>query len=145
MASAGEVLRALTEAIIPGTDVDETIGAAEIQAETFVAHYLDFVQEGLTEALPLLLDDLAAQVQPGTTFVSLSPADRLEVLRKLGEHEVAELRDLADILVALTLAAYYGEWTGQDASGAVVARPVGWELLGFPGPVDGHRRLLRRS
>lgn len=144
MASAGEVLRALTEAIIPGTDVDETIGAAEIQAEVFVAHYLDFVRDGLTDALPLLLDDLAAQLRPDAIFIELTPAERLEVLRRLGEHEVPELRDLADLLVALTLAAFYGEWTGQDADGALVARPVGWELAGFPGPVDGHRGLLRR-
>jgi hypothetical protein len=145
MASAGETLRALAEAIIPGVDVDETVGAAEVQAEAFIAHYLEFMQPGLTEALPVLLDGLAAEARPDTAFVDLPPDDRLGVLKMLGEHDVPELRDLADILVALTFAAFYGEWTGQDSDGALVARPVGWELVGYPGPVDGHPGLLRRQ
>lgn len=144
MASAGETLRALAEAIIPGVDVDETVGAAEIQAEAFLAHYLEFLQPGMTEALPVLLDGLAAEARPDTSFIDLNPDERLAVLRRLGEHDVPELRDLADILIALTLAAFYGEWSGQDSEGALVARPVGWELVGFPGPVDGYPDLLRR-
>jgi gluconate 2-dehydrogenase subunit 3-like protein len=144
MASAGETIRALASSIIPGVDVDETIGAAEIQAEAFIAHYLDFVQPGLADALPVLFDGLVAEARPDASFVDLEPAERLEILKRLGEHEVAELRDLADILVALTVAAFYGEWSGQDSDGALVARPVGWELVGFPGPVDGHPNLLRR-
>lgn len=145
MASPGETIRALAEAIIPGVDVDETIGAAEIQAESFIAHYLEFVQPGLTDALPVILDGLASEDRPDSLFVELDPAERLAVLRRLGEHEVAELRDLADLLLALTFAAFYGEWSGQDESGRLVERPVGWELVGFPGPVDGYPNLLRRS
>lgn len=145
MASAGESLRALAEAIIPGVDVDETVGAPEIQAEAFIAHYLEFVQPGLTEALPVLLDGLAAEIRADAAFTDLAPGARLDVLRRLGEHDVSELRDLADLLLALTLAAFYGEWTGQDEHGALVARPVGWELVGFPGPVAGYPELLRRS
>jgi hypothetical protein len=144
MASAGETLRALAEAIIPGVDVDETVGAAEIQAEAFIAHYLELIQPGLPEALPVLFDGLAAEARPDTNFTDLAPDERLAVLKRLGEHEVAELRDLADILLTLTLAAFYGEWSGQDEDGVLVARPVGWELVGFPGPVDGYPDLLRR-
>lgn len=139
-----ETLRALVEAIVPGPPEDDTIGAADVGAGQFVAHYLDFLMPGLGEALPSLLDAQASEVRPGAAFVGLDREDRRLVLRRLSESEVPEMRQLGDLLVVLTLGAFFGEWTGQDEAGRVVRRPVGWDLTGWPGPVPGARSLLRR-
>jgi hypothetical protein len=141
---ASETLRALAEAVLPGPPEDDTIGAADVGAEQFVAHYLDFLMPGLAAGIEPLLDSLASDGAPGATFRGLEPEARRGVLRRLSESDSPEMRRLGDLLIVLVVGAYFGEWTGQDADGLVVRRPVGWELTGWPGPTEGVRALLRR-
>lgn len=143
MPSARETLRALAETVVPGTPDDPTPGAASIEAERFLAHYLDFVMPGLAKQAAGLLDELAAARRPRSTFASLGRADRQAVLDHLADNDISEMRDLGTLLTALSIAAVYGEWSGQDAEGNVVRRPLGWELTGWQGPRSGVRSLLR--
>jgi hypothetical protein len=143
MAAADLTLRALAETVVPGPPHDETLGAAEIESERFIAHYLETVIPGLTDGVVTMLDGMATELRGGSAFADLSIDDRGAVLRKLCTHEVADLRDLGDLLVVLSMAAVYGEWSGLDAEGELTRIPLGWELTGWPGPSEGVRALLR--
>lgn len=145
MPSAGETLRALADTVVPGPPDDPTPGAASIEAERFLAHYLDFVEPGLTSRACALLDRLASDRRIDASFASLPRPDREGVLRAMAEHEDQERRDLATLLCTLAVAAVYGEWSGQDADGALVRRPLGWELTGWRGPRPGVRSLMRAT
>lgn len=144
MAEADRTLRAVSETIIPGPPGDEAFGASEIEAERFLAHYLESVIPGLSEGVATILDGMAAERKEGSTFADLSFGDRASVLQALASHEVADLRDLGDLLIVLSLAAVYGEWSGLDSNGELTRVPLGWELTGWPGPSEGERSLLRR-
>ncbi len=100
---------------------------------------------GLSGTVATLLDDLAAERKPGSSFIALQRADRESIFHAMSGHEAAPMRDLATLLAGLALAAVYGEWSGQDADGRVVRTPLGWELTGFRGPRRGVRSLLRSS
>ena len=143
MSPAGETLRALADTVVPGPPDDPTPGGASIEAERFIQHYLDFVEPGLAQSSCALLDRLASDVRAGAAFSSLARNDRLAVLSMLTEHELQERRDLGSLLRSLAIAAVYGEWSGQDAAGNLVRRPLGWELTGWEGPRPGRRSLLR--
>ena len=145
MAAADATLRALAETVVPGPPHDESFGAAEIEAERFIAHYLDSLIPGLADGVVTILDGLAAERRPDTAFASLSLDERAAVLRRLTSHEVQDLRELGDLLLALSLAAVYGEWSGLDEHGALTREPLGWELTGWPGPAEGYPALLRRK
>lgn len=142
MPSAGETLRALADTVVPGPPDDPTPGAASIEAERFLEHYLEFVEPGLCERACALLDRLASDRRIDATFASLPRHDREAILRGETEHELPERRDLAALLTTLTIAAVYGEWSGQDPEGNVVRRPLGWELTGWTGPRAGVRSLM---
>lgn len=143
MGDAARTLRALAETLVPGPPHDATLGAPDIEAERFVAHYLEVVIPGLSEGVATILDGLAAEVRGGAPFADLSLDERAAVLERLSAHEVADLRELADLLMSLAIAAVYGEWSGQDESGRLVDRPLGWDLTGWPGPSDGYPALMR--
>jgi hypothetical protein len=143
MEEPGRTLRALAETVVPGMPDDPTMGAAEIEAERFISHYLDLLLPGLADGVVPLLDGLAAEERPETTFADLEPGLRARVLERLATHEVADLRELGDALLVLSVAAVYGEWSGQDADGELIREPLGWDLTGWPGPVDGVRSLMR--
>jgi hypothetical protein len=98
---------------------------------------------GLSGTVATLLDDLASARKPGASYVSLTRDDREAIYEQMSKHESAEMRDLASLLGALVIAAVYGEWSGQDADGRVVRRPLGWELTGFRGPRRGVPTLLK--
>jgi hypothetical protein len=142
VASAEETLRALADVVVPGPPDDPTPGAAGVEAERFISHYLDVAMPGLAGQVPALLDELASVRRPGVAFAALRRVDREAVLEGLADHPVPEMRELATLLVALSIASVYGEWSGQDADGAIVRRPLGWELTGWPGPRDAVRSLL---
>lgn len=144
MATADRTLRAVAETIVPGPPHDETLGAAEIEAERFLAHYLEGLIPGLAEGVATILDGLAAERAPGSAFADLSLDVRAAVIEGLCSHEMEDLRDLGDLLVVLSTAAVYGEWSGLDADGELTRVPLGWELSGWPGPTDGVRSLLRK-
>lgn len=145
MSSPDRTLRALAETVVPGPPHDDTFGAAEIEAERFIAHYLETLIPGLAEGVVMILDGVAAERKPETAFTDLSLEDRAWVLERLATHEVADLRELGDLLIVLSIAAVYGEWSGLDADGELTRSPLGWDLTGWPGPVDGVRPLLRRT
>jgi hypothetical protein len=144
MATADETLRALAETVVPGPPHDDTLGAAEIQAEGFIAHYLESVIPGLSEGVTTILDGMATETREGAAFAQLSLEERAAVLRRLCEHEMQDLRELGDLLLALSLASVYGEWSGLDANGELTRAPLGWELTRWPGPADGYPSLLRK-
>jgi hypothetical protein len=144
VADVDRTLRAVSETIIPGPPVDPSFGAPEIEAERFLAHYLETVLPGLADAVATLLDQMAAERAPETAFADLSAEARAAVIQALASHEVADLRDLGDLLVVLSLAAVYGEWSGLDSNGELSRVPLGWELTGWPGPSEGERTLLRK-
>lgn len=127
-------LRAAVEVFVPGPPYDPTDGAGALGAHRFVADYLDYLVPGLSDGLPALLDQIAAERFDGAPFASLRLSEREVVLESLEHHEVAQLRDLPELLAVLTIGATYGEWSGTDESGALVHRPWGWEQTGFPGP-----------
>lgn len=140
---AAATLLAVAEVFVPGLESDPTPGAPEIAADRFLSHYLEMVMPGLAEGVPSLLDQLAGEAYEGRRFADLSLDQRAAVLDRIRSHELADLRPLPDLLAVLTLAAVYGEWTGQDEEGRLVRRPIGWDLTGFPGPTGGDPTLLR--
>jgi hypothetical protein len=140
---ARATLRAAAEVFVPGTPDDPTPGAADVGAERFIAHYLDFVLPGLADGVPALLDGTAAAMFDGRRFAALAVGERARVLDAVSEHEVAELREIPALLGLLTVAAVYGEWTGTNDDGALVRQPLGWALTGSDGPVRARPRLMR--
>jgi hypothetical protein len=138
-------LRAAAEVFVPGPPHDATPGAADVEAERFIAHYLDLLIPGLSRGATDLLDELAAQEFGGRAFAALSPDERGVVLDRLGDHEVAQLRELPAVLGLLSIAAVYGEWTGTDEEGRLSSVPLGWELTGFDGPTRARPTLLGGS
>lgn len=139
---AAAILRAVAEIFVPGiASSDPTPGAADVEADRFVSHYLDFLVPGLEMGLPALLDGLAAQ-RYARTFLELTLDERTAVVESLEEHPIEPVRELPVLLGVLAVAAVYGEWTGQDAEGALIRRPLGWELTGFDGPSRGRPHLL---
>lgn len=139
---AAETLRAAAEVFVPGPPHDPTPGAADVAAELFISHYLDYLVPGLAAGVPSLLDQLAGEHFDGRRFVELDLEQRALVLELLGEHSVEQLRELPVLIGALAVAAVYGEWTGQDADGNLVRAPIGWRMTGFDGPSRGRPGLL---
>lgn len=140
---AARTLRAAAEVFVPGPPHDPTPGAADVEADRFIAHYLDFVLPGLAAGVPELLDGLARE-RTGRAFADATLEERAAVLDALEGHEIEQLRELPALIGLLTVAAVYGEWTGQDADGALVREPLGWRLAGFDGPVRARPHLMRR-
>ena len=128
-AGAARTLRAAAEVFVPS---DETFGAADIEADRFIAHYLDFVMPGLAELIPSILDEAT-----GGSFADAEPAERARVLATFDEHPEPMLRDLPRLLALLTLGAVYGAWSGQDEAGELVRDVLGWRATGFDGPSRG--------
>lgn len=111
--------RRILAAILPGIDEDATPGAADIGAERFVEHYLGAERLAeLCEMLDLSPDDDGASIRAQLGRL----ADRSPEIRHL---------------VGLAIAAVYGSWSGTDTNGALVTRPLGWDLAGFSGPARG--------
>jgi hypothetical protein len=98
---------------------------------------------GLSEGVATILDGIATELREGSAFVDLTLDERGAVIQRLTQHEVPDIRDLGDLLLALTLGAVYGEWSGLDADGELTRAPLGWELTGWPGPAEGYRSLMR--
>jgi len=144
MATAEETLRALAETVVPGPPHDDTLGAADINAEGFIGHYLESVIPGLSEGVATILDGMATEQRDGSAFVDLAIEERASVLQRLTQHEMQDLRELGDLLLALSLASVYGEWSGLDENGELTRAPLGWELTRWPGPADGYTQLLRK-
>lgn len=139
---AAATLRAAAEVFVPGSDRDATPGAADVSAELFISHYLDFMMPGLAEGVPGLLDETAIE-RFGAAFASLDLPQREQVLDVIAEHDVEALRDIPAALGILAVAAVYGEWTGQDAEGNLIRRPLGWQLARFDGPQRARPGLLQ--
>jgi hypothetical protein len=144
VAEVDRTLRAVAETVVPGPPGDEAYGAPEIEAERFLAHYLETLIPGLSEGVVTLLDGLAAEQASEKTFADLRRDERATVLQRLSSHEMQDLRDLGDLLIVLSIAAVYGEWSGLDSDGELTRVPLGWELTGWPGPSEGERSLLRK-
>jgi len=141
--ASSETLRALAETVVPGPPDDPTPGAVSIEAERFMAHYLDVVSPGLAATVCATLDEMAADRHRGATFASLHRGERAAVLDALWEHHDERMRERAILISRLAIAAVYSEWSGTDGGRRLVRRPLGWELTGFPGPRPGVRALLR--
>ncbi|HEX9713084.1 MAG TPA: gluconate 2-dehydrogenase subunit 3 family protein [Actinomycetota bacterium] len=139
---AAATLRAAAEVFVPGSDRDLTPGAPDVAAELFISHYLDFMMPGLAEGVPTLLDEIA-NARFGAAFASLELGQREQVLDAIATHEVEQLRDIPTALGILSIAAVYGEWTGQDAEGNLIRRPLGWQLARFEGPTRARPNLMR--
>src|SRR5437763_4586946 len=137
-------IRAAAEVYVPGSEHDATPGAADVHAELFISHYLDFLIPGLSAGLPDLLNEMSATTFGGRAFVDLTLDERLTILDELSTHDVEQLRELPLVLGLLSIASVYGECTGQDADGTLARKPLGWQLTGFDGPSRGRRKLLRR-
>jgi hypothetical protein len=140
---AALTLRAAAEVFVPGPPHDPTPGAADVHAELFIAHYLEFLIPGLAQGLPDLLNEMATSHFENKKFVDLTLQERTRVLDLLATHDVEQLRELPTLIGLLSVAAVYGEWTGQDAEGAMIRTPLGWQLTGFDGPSRGRPNLLR--
>lgn len=132
-------LRAIAEAFVPGraADGEQTDGAPEISAENFLSHYLNFLLPGLAAQVCALVDAEASGSFAGATLER-----RTEILDALADHATPAMRSVADLLSTLSVAAVYGEWSGQDGDGALTRAPLGWELTGYRGPVRARPELL---
>lgn len=134
-------LSAIAAAFVPGRGRGEpTDGAPEIDAENFLSHYLDFLLPGLAAQVCALLD-----AEAGGSFASATVERRVEILDGLADHDAPAMRAVAELLATLSVAAVYGEWSGQDADGAVTRAPLGWELTGYRGPARSRPELLHPS
>ena len=140
---AARTLRAAAEVFVPGSATDSSPGAPDVHAELFLSHYLDFMLPGLASGVPVLLDGLASDLHEGRAFADLTIDEREGVLDELTRHDVEQLREIPAFLGLLAMGSVYGEWTGQDADGAVVRASLGWKLTGFDGPSRGRARLLK--
>lgn len=143
-ADAARTLRAAAAVYVPGPPDDDTAGAAEIEADRFIAHYLDYLLPGLAAHVPSLLDQATEIIGEETGFADASLEERRRALASFATHEIPQLRELPRIIATLTLGAVYGAWTGQDADGRVIRAPIGWQQTGYDGPSRGRRRLLDR-
>src|SRR5436305_10062307 len=101
-------IRAAAEVYVPGSEHDATPGAADVHAELFISHYLDFLIPGLAQGLPDLLDELATTSYEGRSFVELELEERATILDELTTHDVEQLRELPLVLGLLSIAAVYG-------------------------------------
>ncbi|MFA5889701.1 MAG: gluconate 2-dehydrogenase subunit 3 family protein [Actinomycetota bacterium] len=135
---AARTIRAATEVFVPGPDDDPSPGAAGVEADRFVSHYLSSA-----ESVAATLDTIAASVFAGRDFCELDLGERARVLDELASADSAESREIPELLGLLSVAAVYGEWTGQDADGRVVRSSLGWQMTGFDGPSRARSRLLR--
>jgi hypothetical protein len=142
-AHAADTLRAAAEVFVPGPPHDATLGAADLSADLFVSHYLDIALPGLAQAVCDLLDASARARFDARPFIELDLHERETILDEIATHEVEQLREVPQLLGLLSIAAIYGEWTGQDGDGELVRTPLGWELTGFEGPSRGRIDLLR--
>lgn len=136
-------LRAAADVFVPSPPDDPTPGAADVEADRFIAHYLESILPGLAEQVALVLDDRATRLAGATVrFADATADERAAVLDSFDRDESIELRQVPQLLGSLTLGAVYGAWTGQDAAGALVRQPLGWRLTGFGGPSRGRPNLL---
>src|SRR5258708_32737198 len=119
-------LRAAAEVFVPGPPHDPTPGAADVHAELFISHYLDFLIPGLAQGLPDLLNELSATTYEGRSFVDLSLEERTQVFDLLATHDVEQLRELPLVIGLLSMAARAAERSRPDAAGALTRRPPGW-------------------
>src|ERR1044072_2337201 len=87
-------IRAAAEVFVPGPPHDPTPGAADVHAELFIAHYLEFLIPGLAQGLPDLLNEMAASHFDNKKFVDLTLQERARVLDLLATHDVEQLREL---------------------------------------------------
>lgn len=143
-ADPSATLRAAAEVFVPGPPYDPTPGAADLQAERFIADYLDYLLPGLAKAVADLLDMMAAERFGGARFEGLRLSEREIVLESLEQHQDEQVRQLPELLGVLTVAAAYGEWTGIDAHGRLARTPWGWHQTRWGGPARERPRWMRR-
>ena len=137
-------LRAAADVFVPSPPDDALPGASEVEADRFIAHYLDAILPGLSATVAQLLDERASRLSgAAVAFADATADERTAVIASFDDDEVAELRQLPQLLGMLTLGAVYGSWTGEDASGALVREPLGWQITGFDGPSRGRRTRLQ--
>lgn len=117
----------------------------------------------LSAAVATLLNALAVAVKPAASagaflspFARLRSSDKAEVFRRmealeLGDGDLPEpftassgnLRFVAGALLEFAAYGSYGEWAVFDpGTRRLAGRPVGWDLSGYPGVVDGWDELL---
>ena len=135
---AARTIRAAAEVFVPGPPEDPSAGAASVEADRFVSHYL-----ATPESVAGALNAAAALMFDGREFWELDLGERARVLDELASAEDAEKREIPTLLGLLSVAAVYGEWTGQDAEGSLTRSPLGWQRTGFGGPSRARTRLLR--
>lgn len=123
---------------MPGPPEDSSAGAANVEADRFVSHYL-----ASPESVAGALDEAAASMFDGREFCDLDLGERARVLDDLASAEDAGDREIPALLGVLSVAAVYGEWTGQDSVGNLTRLPLGWQGTGFGGPTRARTRFLR--
>lgn len=136
-------LRAVADVFVPSTSEDPVPGAADIEADRFIAHYLESILPGLSATIAGLLDERATRLAGAAVrFADATADERAAVVASFDADDVAELRQIPQLLGMLTLGGVYGAWTGQDETGALARAPLGWRVTGFDGPSRGRRSLL---
>ncbi|HXJ67055.1 MAG TPA: gluconate 2-dehydrogenase subunit 3 family protein, partial [Actinomycetota bacterium] len=96
--SALVTLRAAIEAIAP--PVDGQRGGVELGVERHVVRQLELYLPGFTDMLAALLDAYAMDVRAGASFAELTPAERGEVFRLMGDEDSQDIRESVDSLFA---------------------------------------------
>lgn len=134
-------LRAASDVFVPADD--PMPGAPDVEADRFIAHYLDANAPGRAAAVAAALDARATRLAGAEVrFADATADERAAVVASFDEDESAELRQIPFLIGMLTLGAIYGSWTGEDATGALVREPIGWRITRFDGPSRGRARLL---
>jgi hypothetical protein len=129
--SALVTLRAAIEAIAP--PVDGQRGGVELGVERHVVRQLELYLPGFTDMLAALLDAYAMDVRAGASFAELTPAERGEVFRLMGDEDSQDIRESVDSLFAFAVGGVYSESVAAPGE-----RGPAWDRVGFAGPSFGH-------
>jgi hypothetical protein len=150
-----DTLDAVVAYVVPGDDRHSAAqgvssphpGGVAARAGEGVRATLDAAAPGTAAAAAAVLNGFARAVDPGADaragaagfsapFAVLSFAAKTAVFEQLSESVDDTFRMLGGLLPAIAAFVSYSEYGALGASG-LTGRPVGWQLTGYDGAVDG--------
>lgn len=131
-----DVIRAVVDTIAPATG--DLPGGVAVGSQDHVAAMVDLSFPGYVDMLAMLVNAYAAEVRAGSTFVELSPEERIRVVKAMATDESQDIRDAIDGITVFSLGGTFSEWSGYDRSTRSLTPPKAWATVWFHGPVDGH-------
>lgn len=150
-----DTLNAVVAYVVPGDDRHSAAqgvssphpGGVAARGGEGVRATLDAASPGTAAAAVAVLNAFARAVDPGADaradaagfaapFAALSFASKATVFEQLSHSVDATFRMLGGLLPAIAAFVCYSEYGALGATG-LTSRPVGWQLTGYDGAVDG--------